>query len=110
MFDRANFVQNSLSKIHKAEEKSDKELLEEIHAEGKGGRSTQPNRDDRGLFPPKSQDKPAGAAGFLWLYGLHVSQALLGHVVPVRERIRREGGDVLEHALRARLHGLVESI
>lgn len=37
MFARANFVQNSLSKIHKAEEKSDKELLEEIHAEGKGG-------------------------------------------------------------------------
>ena len=37
MFARANFVQNSLSKIHKAEEKSDKELLEEIRAEGKGG-------------------------------------------------------------------------
>ena len=33
MFARANFVQNSLSKIHKAEEKSDKELLEEIRAE-----------------------------------------------------------------------------
>ena len=37
MFARANFVQNSLSKINKPAEKSDKELLEEIRAEGQVG-------------------------------------------------------------------------
>ena len=37
MFARANFVQNSLSKVGKVAEKTDKELLDEIREEGKQG-------------------------------------------------------------------------